>query len=51
MLKVRFLGRGMCMEFGHPQFGTPILTSPIQEICECLGRMDSRIVSRRTLST
>jgi hypothetical protein len=36
MLKLRFLGRGMCMEFGHPHYGTPILTSPIQEIRECL---------------
>jgi hypothetical protein len=51
MLKVRFLGRGMCMEFGHPQYGTPILTSPIQEIQECLGRRDSRTISRKTLST
>jgi hypothetical protein len=37
MLKLRFIGRGMCMEFGHPHYGTPILTSPIQEIRECLG--------------
>lgn len=36
MLKVRFIGRGMCMEFSHPQYQTPVLTSPIQEIRECL---------------
>jgi hypothetical protein len=36
MLKVRFIGRGMHMEFAHPQYQTPILTSPIQEIRECL---------------
>ena len=36
MLKVRFIGRGMCMEFAHPQYQTPIVTSPIQEIRECL---------------
>ncbi len=36
MLKVRFIGRGMCMEFAHPQYRTPIVTSPIQEIRECL---------------
>ena len=36
MLKVRFIGRGMCMEFGHPQYETPIVTSPIREIRECL---------------
>ena len=36
MLKVRFIGRGMCMEFAHPQYDTPILTSQVQEIRECL---------------
>lgn len=36
MLKVRFIGRGMCMEFSHAQYQTPILSSPIQEIRECL---------------
>ena len=34
MLKVRFIGRGMQMEFHHPAYATPIVTSPIQEICE-----------------
>jgi hypothetical protein len=36
MLKVRFIGRGMCMEFAHPQYQTAIVTSPIREIRECL---------------
>jgi len=35
MLKVRFIGRGMRMEFHHPDYKTPIVTSPIQEIQEC----------------
>jgi hypothetical protein len=29
MLKVRFIGRGMRMEFHHPEYRTPIVTSPI----------------------
>jgi len=43
MLKVRFIGRGMCMEFAHPQFQTPILTSPIQEIRECLQQTEPKM--------
>ena len=34
MLKRRFVGRGMHLEFCHPQYPTPIVTSPIQEIRE-----------------
>jgi hypothetical protein len=34
MLKVRFVGRGMRLEFHHPAYRTPIVTSPIQEINE-----------------
>ena len=34
MLKRRFVGRGMHLEFCHPQYPTPIITSPIQEIRE-----------------
>ena len=33
MIKLRFIGRGMKMEFGHPTFGV-ILTSRVQEIRE-----------------
>jgi hypothetical protein len=29
MLKVRFIGRGMYLEFKHPEYGTPIITSRI----------------------
>jgi len=35
MLKARFIGRGMHLEFHHPGYDTPIVTSPIQEIFEC----------------
>jgi hypothetical protein len=35
MLKVGFIGRGMCLEFRHPAFPKPIVTSVIQEIREC----------------
>jgi hypothetical protein len=34
MLKRSFVGRGMRMEFCHPQYRAPIVTSPIQEIRE-----------------
>ena len=34
MLKVHFIGRGMCLEFNHPAYGTPIVTSLVQEIRE-----------------
>ena len=45
MLKIRFIGRGMCMEFVHPQYETPILTSPIQEIRECLQPSQSNVAA------
>lgn len=35
MLKRRFVGRGMRLEFRHPEYRTPIITSSIQEIREC----------------
>jgi hypothetical protein len=34
MLKSRFVGRGMRLEFHHPGYSTPIITSPIQAIDE-----------------
>jgi NAD-dependent oxidoreductase involved in siderophore biosynthesis len=37
MLKQRFVGRGMHLEFCHPEYPTPIVTSPIQEIREPQG--------------
>jgi len=35
MLKMHFVGRGMRLEFHHPEYRTPIVTSSIQEIREC----------------
>ena len=35
MLKLHFIGRGMHLEFRHPGYSTPIVTSIIQEIREC----------------
>lgn len=32
MLKLQYVGRGMHLEFHHPEYSTPIVTSPIQEI-------------------
>jgi hypothetical protein len=34
MLKRRFVGRGMCLEFCHPGYRTPIVTSTVQQIRE-----------------
>ena len=34
MLKQSFVGRGMHLEFSHPEYRTPIVTSRIQEIRE-----------------
>jgi hypothetical protein len=45
MLKVRFIGRGMCMEFVHPQYQTAIITSPIREIRECLQPRQSKMAA------
>jgi hypothetical protein len=32
MLKLQYVGRGMHLEFHHPEYDNPIVTSPIQEI-------------------
>ena len=32
MLKLQFVGRGMHLEFHHPKYPTPIITSAIQDI-------------------
>jgi hypothetical protein len=38
MLKRRFVGRGMHLEFCHPEYSTSIVTSRVQEIRECAER-------------
>jgi hypothetical protein len=35
MLKIGFVGRGMHLEFRHPSYRTPIVTSRILEIRQC----------------
>jgi hypothetical protein len=35
LLKRRFVGRGMHLEFCHPEYSTPIITSRVQDIREC----------------
>ena len=43
MLKRRFIGRGMHLEFRHPDYGTPIVTSPIEEVQELPQHRGSEI--------
>jgi hypothetical protein len=38
MLKLRYIGRGMHLEFCHPEYRTPIVTSRIQEVRERVHR-------------
>ncbi len=38
MLKLRYIGRGMHLEFCHPEYQTPIVTSRIQEVRERIHR-------------
>ena len=45
MLKRRFVGRGMRLEFCHPEYRTPIITSPIKEIRECPQLSQSEITA------
>jgi hypothetical protein len=45
MLKRRFIGRGMHLEFRHPDYNTPIVTSPIQEIQELPQHRASEIAT------
>ena len=45
MLKRRFIGRGMKLEFRHPDYSTPIVTSPIQEIQELAQHRASEIAA------
>jgi len=37
MLKLRYIGRGMHLEFSHPEYRSPIVTSRIQAVRECAG--------------
>ena len=42
MLKLQFVGRGMHLEFHHPEYPTPIVTSAIQEIRDYSPPDDSK---------
>ena len=48
MLKRRFIGRGMHLEFRHPDYRTPIVTSPIKEIQELPQPRPSEIAILRS---
>jgi hypothetical protein len=51
MLKLQYVGRGMHLEFRHPQYPTPIITSAIQEIRDCQSdSYPSRMETDRSLS-
>jgi hypothetical protein len=47
MLKSRFVGRGMRLEFHHPEYSTPIVTSPIREIQERTSAVPRSRTSRK----
>jgi hypothetical protein len=53
MLKLRYIGRGMHLEFCHPEYRTPIVTSRIQEVRECnhLGFESSSDANNTALSS
>jgi hypothetical protein len=53
MLKLRYIGRGMHLEFCHPEYRTPIVTSRIQEVRERahLSFEESSSVNNRRLSS
>ncbi|MGA2345011.1 MAG: hypothetical protein ABSF93_03330, partial [Candidatus Sulfotelmatobacter sp.] len=46
MLKLQYVGRGMHLEFRHPLYPTPIITSPIQEIRDNAVRAPLELDSR-----
>jgi hypothetical protein len=48
MLKLRYIGRGMHLEFHHPEYDVPIVTSAIQEIQESSGTAGGRDVRLST---
>jgi len=46
MLKQRFVGRGMHLEFCHPEYRAPIITSRIEEIRECPRMGQAKIMAQ-----
>ena len=53
MLKLRYIGRGMHLEFCHPEYRTPIVTSRIQEVRERidLGFEESSTTSENSVTS
>ena len=53
MLKLRYIGRGMHLEFCHPEYRTPIVTSRIQEVRERidLGFDESSATSENSVTS
>jgi hypothetical protein len=53
MLKLRYIGRGMHLEFCHPEYRTPIITSRIQEVRERidLGLEDSSTANQNSVTS
>ena len=45
MLKRRYVGRGMHLEFRHPDYRTPIVTSRVKEIRECRQLREAAIAA------
>lgn len=46
MLKQRYIGRGMHLEFSHPDYHTPIVTSRIKEVRECPRTSKSAVTAK-----
>ena len=53
MLKLRYIGRGMHLEFCHPEYRTPIVTSRIEEVRERidLGFDESSTTSENSVTS
>ena len=53
MLKLRYIGRGMHLEFCHPEYRTPIITSRIEEVRERidLGFDESSTTSENSVTS
>jgi hypothetical protein len=50
LLKRRFVGRGMHLEFCHPEYRTPIITSRVKEIRECPSHLGHAAVRTAQVS-
>ena len=46
MLKCRFIGRGMRLEYYHPEYSAPIVTSRVKEIWQCARPLFIKVPGR-----